>query len=429
MTEELLTTETGEEIVVSVEETVAESAAVVEEAMTTTVEAVAEPVAEAAAEVVAEVEPVAESMVDTITESVAEAMASVKEMVEDVVEAVSEPVAEAVAAAKEKVEDVVESVVETVTETATDAVAAVKEVVENVTEAVTHSGAEAASKVAAPVVEAAAKKESPKTAAPKTAAPKAGEKDDKRVVRTLSVGQMLKGTVKRTTEFGAFVDIGVGRDGLVHISELALGRVQKVTDVLKDGQQIDVWIKKLDQERNRISLTMISPDTTTIKDLSEGDVVPGTVTRIVPYGVFVDLGVGRDGLLHIREMSNGYVAKPEDVVKVGETTDVRIIALNRRRGRIDLSLKGLRPDDVPEVKESPRGQQPQQPVEEEPMIEVEEISVLSPMELAFKMAMEAEGIEVETEGKGRGRDKRSKRKQSRATQDAIIARTLETIRE
>ena len=416
MTEELLTTESGEEIVISVEETVeetvaetvAESAAVVEEVMTTSVEAVAEPVAEAAAEVVAEVEPVSKSMVDTITETVAEAVAAVKEKVEDVVESVSEPVAEAVAAVKEKVEDVVK--------------------------AMTHSGAEAASEVvaeaqavAAPVAEATTKRGAPRTAAPKT-----GEKDDKRVVRTLSVGQMLKGTVKRTTEFGAFVDIGVGRDGLVHISELALGRVQKVTDVLKDGQQIDVWIKKLDQERNRISLTMISPDTTTIKDLSEGDVVPGTVTRIVPYGAFVDLGVGRDGLLHIREMSNGYVAKPEDVVKVGETTDVRIIALNRRRGRIDLSLKGLRPDDVPEVKETPRGQQQQQqqqPVEEEPIVEVEEISVLSPMELAFKMAMEAEGIEVETEGKGKGWDKRSKRKQSRATQDAIIARTLETIRE
>ena len=152
----------------------------------------------------------------------------------------------------------------------------------------------------------------------------------------------------------------------------------------------------------------------------------------MPYGAFVDIGVGRDGLLHIREMSNGYVAKPEDVVKVGETTEVRIIALNRRRGRIDLSLKGLRPDDVPEVKEDPRGQQQyqsqaQSQVEEEPVPEVEEIEVLSPMELAFKKAMQAEGIEVEMESKGK--NKRSKRKQSRATQDAIIARTLETIRE
>ena len=109
---------------------------------------------------------------------------------------------------------------------------------------------------------------------------------------------------------------------------------------------------------------------------------------------------------------------------------MRIIALNRRRGRIDLSIKGLRPDDVAEVREDSRGQQQyqaQSQADEEPVIEVEEIEVLSPMELAFKKAMQAEGIEVETETKGK--TKRSKRKQSRATQDAIIARTLETIRE
>lgn len=395
MTEETII-ETGEVVAVAVEEAVAENVAATEEVA-----------AEAVAEVQAEVEVVAETVAEAVAEPVAE--------VEAEAESAAETVAEAVATVKEAVEDVAENAVEAVAE----AVAAVKEVVEKVTETVTGADEVVSEVVAEPVADAAAAAPAPAKKAEK-AAPKP---------RTLSVGQMLKGTVKRTTDFGAFVDIGVGRDGLVHISELAVGRVQKVTDVLTDGQQVDVWIKKLDQTRNRISLTMISPDTTTIKDLNENDVVPGTVTRIVPYGAFVDIGVGRDGLLHIREMSNGYVAKPEDVVKVGEVTDVRIIALNRRRGRIDLSLKGLRPDDVVEEKNDYRGQQSQQQADEEPEIEVEEISVLSPMELAFKMAMEAEGIEVETEGKGKGRDKRSKRKQSRDTQDAIIARTLETIRE
>ena len=81
------------------------------------------------------------------------------------------------------------------------------------------------------------------------------------VVRMLSVGQQVKGTVKRITEFGAFVDIGVGRDGLVHISELSAKRVGKVSDVLQDGQEVMLWIKKLDRDRNRISLTMIEPGT------------------------------------------------------------------------------------------------------------------------------------------------------------------------
>ena len=79
------------------------------------------------------------------------------------------------------------------------------------------------------------------------------------VVRMLSVGQQVKGTVKRITEFGAFVDIGVGRDGLVHISELSAKRVGKVSDVLQEGQEVTLWIKKLDRDRNRISLTMIEP--------------------------------------------------------------------------------------------------------------------------------------------------------------------------
>ena len=87
------------------------------------------------------------------------------------------------------------------------------------------------------------------------------------VVKLLSVGQELKGTVKRITEFGAFVDIGVGRDGLIHISELSTTRVAKVTDVLQEGQPITLWIKKLDRDRNRISLTMIEPGKRTIRDL------------------------------------------------------------------------------------------------------------------------------------------------------------------
>ncbi len=239
----------------------------------------------------------------------------------------------------------------------------------------------------------------------------------KRVVRKLSVGQKLTGTVKRTTEFGAFIDIGAGRDGLVHISELSLGRVAKVTDVVQKGQEVTVWIKKLDRARNRISLTMIDPDTKTIRDLEEGEVLEGTVTRIVPFGAFVDIGVGVDGLLHIREMSSGYVAKVEDVVKQGEKIQVRIKSVNRRRRRIDLTLKGLREEPEAEAQEEPFG-------EEEFVDELEDVEVLSPMELAFKRAMEAEGVELKPE---KGRKKKRRKKAKRHIQEEIIARTLETV--
>ncbi len=244
-----------------------------------------------------------------------------------------------------------------------------------------------------------------------------GPDGSKRVVRVLSVGQQVTGVVKRITDFGAFVDIGVGRDGLIHISELSVRRVAKVTDVLSEGQEVQAWIKKLDRQRNRISLTLIDPSTKTIRDLEKGDIVQGTVTRILPYGAFVDIGIGRDALLHVREMGEGYVAKPEDVVSVGETIEARIIDLSRRRNRVDLSLKGLRPEPAPQPAPEPEAAapEPEAPAEDP----LDDIEVLSPMELAFKRAMEAEGIQL----KG-NRSKKNRRAKSRSIQEEIIARTL-----
>ena len=121
----------------------------------------------------------------------------------------------------------------------------------------------------------------------------------RKVVKTLAVGQEVEGVVKRVTEFGAFIDIGVGRDGLVHVSELSQRRVAKASDVVQEGQTVTVWIKELDREKNRISLSMIAPGTLTMRDIEEGMVVTGTVTRMERYGVFLDIGVGRDGMLHV----------------------------------------------------------------------------------------------------------------------------------
>jgi predicted RNA-binding protein with RPS1 domain len=261
-----------------------------------------------------------------------------------------------------------------------------------------------------------------------------GEDESKRVVRVLSVGQPVMGTVRRITDFGAFVDIGVGRDGLIHISELSARRVGKVTDVLAEGQEVQTWIKKLDRERNRISLTLIDPGTKTIRDLEKGDLVNGTVTRMMPYGAFIDIGIGRDALLHVREMGERYVAKPEDVVKVGEVIEARVIDVSRRRGRVDLSIKGLREEPEPEVMPEPATDRnvaeqnvpdtPSQP--EGPADQFAEVEVLTPMELAFKRAMEAEGAMLDADT--RKQSKRSKRDQSRMIQEEIMARTLSSPR-
>lgn len=258
----------------------------------------------------------------------------------------------------------------------------------------------------------------------------------KRVVRTLAVGQEVQGTVKRISEFGAFVDIGVGRDGLVHISELSVKRVGKVTDVITEGQQIQVWIKKLDRERNRISLTLIPPGTVTIRDLNKDDIVTGTVTRILPYGAFVDIGVGRDALLHVREMGERYIAKPEEVVKVGEQIEAKIIEIQRRRGRIDLSIKGLRPEpevEAPVVEESSapaQGKGGKAEVAAEPGVEAlpdafAEVEVLSPFQLALQRAQERSGVELEYQS-GKGSGKSNRKEKQRREQEDIFERTLKT---
>ena len=206
----------------------------------------------------------------------------------------------------------------------------------------------------------------------------------RKVVKTLAVGQEVEGLVKRVTEFGAFIDIGVGRDGLVHVSEMAQGRVSKPSDVVNEGDKVRVWIKELDREKNRISLSMIEPGTMTLRDLEEGATVRGKVTRLERYGAFVDVGVGRDGMLHVKEMGRGYVEKPEDVVHIGDEIDVQVIGLDRRRGRIDLSIKELLPP-------APEGASSAAPAygavrQEEALPAAPEEQFLSPFEAAFQQA-------------------------------------------
>jgi small subunit ribosomal protein S1 len=240
----------------------------------------------------------------------------------------------------------------------------------------------------------------------------------RKVVKTLAVGQEVEGVVKRVTEFGAFIDIGVGRDGLVHVSEMAQGRVSKPSDVVREGDKVRVWIKELDREKNRISLSMVEPGTMTLRDLEEGATVRGKVTRLERYGAFVDIGVGRDGMLHVKEMGRGYVEKPEDVVHIGDEIDVQVIGLDRRRGRIDLSIKELLPP-APEfdaVAAPAFGAAPQ--AEELPMVIEEQF--LSPFEAAFQ---EAQG-----DANQRRRDRKKKARTWEFEEDeeeGLIQRTIE----
>ena len=233
----------------------------------------------------------------------------------------------------------------------------------------------------------------------------------KRIVRKLSIGQEVKGRVKRLTDFGAFIDIGVGTDALLHVSEMSQRRVKSPKDVLKVGEEITAWIKALDKEHNRISLTLLAPGTRTIRDLKTGEVLTGTVTRVTNYGAFVDIGVGYEGMVHVKEMAHGYVNHPSDVVQEGQEIQVEVIKVNRRRGQIDLSMKNLLPE--PEVEEK------EEAVEDDfDMMEEEEIEVISPFELAMLKAQEKKG-------KRKEKKRRKKNWFEDDEEDDIIRRTLE----
>jgi transcriptional accessory protein Tex/SPT6 len=151
----------------------------------------------------------------------------------------------------------------------------------------------------------------------------------------------LQGVVRETQLYGAIVDIGLEQDGLVHISQLAPTRVNRVSDVVKPGDSVTVWVTKVDPEKGRVGLTMVEPPRVDWRELQEGQTRTGTVTRLESYGAFVDIGAERPGLLHVREMSSGYVRHPSEIVQVSEEVEVRILKLDQQKRRIDLTMTGV----------------------------------------------------------------------------------------
>ena len=153
----------------------------------------------------------------------------------------------------------------------------------------------------------------------------------------------LSGTVSSIVDFGCFVDLG-GIDGLVHISELSWSHVNHPSEVVKVGQDVEVVVLDVDLDRERISLgikeCMPDPWEELVRKFPENSVVDGEVTKLVPFGCFVALGDGVEGLVHISEMAQAHVERPEQVVSVGDPVKVKIVEINAERRRISLSMKG-----------------------------------------------------------------------------------------
>jgi small subunit ribosomal protein S1 len=238
----------------------------------------------------------------------------------------------------------------------------------------------------------------------------------------------LKGKVLKTTKAGAIVDIGVEKPALLHVSQISTTSDQpilRVEDSLKEGQEVDVYIRNIRDDR--IEVSMFTPLKLEWREIDKDMVLKGKVVELEKFGAFVDVGAERPGLVHISELTQGYVKNASEVVSVGDEVEVKVLDFNRRRKQIKLSMKALQPglDEIEGVKITPahpsrkkKKSSPKQkaetetaetPVEKEPTF----------MEIAIREAMEKAGMEAPD------KDVKSKKdKKHSSEQEEILSRTL-----
>ncbi|TYP59867.1 bifunctional 4-hydroxy-3-methylbut-2-enyl diphosphate reductase/30S ribosomal protein S1 [Thermosediminibacter litoriperuensis] len=193
------------------------------------------------------------------------------------------------------------------------------------------------------------------------------EKLKEEIWEKVKEGQVIRGTVKKLTDFGAFVDIG-GFDGLIHISDLSWQRINHPSEVLSENQEVEVKVLKVDKERGRISLGLkqLSPDPwdNIEQKYAIGQVIQGRVVKLTNFGAFVELEPGVEGLVHVSQISKKRVATPKDALKEGETVKAKILDIKPEEKRISLSIKQALDDEQPPRKEKKNEEKTSVPREE-----------------------------------------------------------------
>ena len=238
----------------------------------------------------------------------------------------------------------------------------------------------------------------------------------------------LSGKILKTTLAGALVDIGQSVPGVIHISQLQQEAVNKVEDVVKEGQTVEVWVRRV--KKDRIELTMIEPLGFEWKEIVPDMIVKGKVVRIETYGAFVDFGAERPGLIHVSELTRGYVKTASEIVKEGEEIEAKVLDVDRRKRQIRLSMKALQPEVVEEVKperedrkqrsasgDKRKGKAKKQEDDFQIEVEVPTEPQFTAMQMAWQAALER--------SKGHGKVRAKSYKSATEEQEKMFNRTLE----
>jgi len=237
---------------------------------------------------------------------------------------------------------------------------------------------------------------------------------------TLETKAKLSGKILKTTLAGALVDVGQSIPGVIHISQLSKDPINKVEDVIKEGQTVEVWVRRV--KKDRIELTMIEPLALEWKEIEAEMIVKGKVVRLEAYGAFVDIGAERPGMVHVSELAHGYVKTPSEIVKEGDEVEAKVLEVNRKKKQIKLSMKALEPEVEefkPAKKEVKKGGKrgPKKETVEVPTQEEDREPELTAMQMAWQEALDKANADRAY------KVKRSKSSVSREQED-ILDRTM-----
>ena len=231
----------------------------------------------------------------------------------------------------------------------------------------------------------------------------------------------LSGKVVKTTLAGALVDVGQTLPGVVHISQLSKDAVNKVEDVVQEGQSVEVWVRRV--KKDRIELTMIEPLALEWKEIEPDMVVKGKVVRLESYGAFVEIGAERPGMIHVSELAHGYVKTPSEIVKEGDEIEAKVLDVNRKKKQIKLSMKALEPEIEefkPAKRENKKGGKPGSRKDAAEAVQQEEPKEpeLTAMQIAWQEALNRSG---------EGKDLKLRKSKTGVSQEQadLLNRTLE----